>query len=109
MKPLESFLPSPAPIQWPPKLDLFGVQISKTNYREAEDLIIQAARARQNAVVTHLPVHGVVTAVWNPTYRRQVNHFDLIAPDGQAVRWAMNRSIFLICCNPIAACIFVIR
>jgi len=78
-------------IQWPRKLDLFGVRMSATTYAEAEDLIIEAARRRQSGVVTHLPVHGVIVAATDRDYRRRVNTFDIVAPDGQPVRWALNR------------------
>jgi exopolysaccharide biosynthesis WecB/TagA/CpsF family protein len=77
-------------IPWPPKCDLFGVRVSRTGYAQAQDVILRAARARASAVVTHLPVHGVVTAATDHVYRNQVNAFDLVAPDGQPVRWAMN-------------------
>jgi exopolysaccharide biosynthesis WecB/TagA/CpsF family protein len=77
-------------IQWPPRHDLFGVRVSRTTYEEAETLIIQAAAAHTNAVVTHLPVHGIVMAVRDPIYRDRINSFDIVAPDGQPVRWALN-------------------
>lgn len=32
-----------------------------------------------------------MTAVRDPAYRQAVNAFDIAAPDGQPVRWAMNR------------------
>jgi N-acetylglucosaminyldiphosphoundecaprenol N-acetyl-beta-D-mannosaminyltransferase len=78
-------------LAWPRKHDLFGVQISSTTYQEAEEIIIQAARQRVSAAVTHLPVHGVVTAAMNARYRTQIDAFDIAAPDGQPVRWALNR------------------
>jgi exopolysaccharide biosynthesis WecB/TagA/CpsF family protein len=79
------------PIHWPKKKDIFGSQISATSYDEVEELVIQAARSHASAVVTLLPVHGIVTAAWDASYRRKVNSFDLAAPDGQPVRWALNR------------------
>jgi N-acetylglucosaminyldiphosphoundecaprenol N-acetyl-beta-D-mannosaminyltransferase len=77
--------------QWPRKYDLFGVQVSATSYDEAENLIIDAAKRRAGGLVTHLPVHGIVTAACNEDYRRRINTFDIVAPDGQPVRWAINR------------------
>jgi exopolysaccharide biosynthesis WecB/TagA/CpsF family protein len=76
---------------WPRKHDLFGVQVSATTYEEAEELVIHAARDRRSAIVTHLPVHGVVTAAQDIEYRRRINRFDMVAPDGQPVRWALNK------------------
>lgn len=78
-------------IQWPKKRDIFGAQISATSYEEAEELVIQAARTHTSAVVTHLPVHGIVTAARDASYRQKINSFDLAAPDGQPIRWALNR------------------
>lgn len=78
-------------IQWPKKKDIFGAQISATSYEEAEELVIRAARLHTSAVVTHLAVHGIVTAAWDASYRQKINSFDLAAPDGQPVRWALNR------------------
>jgi N-acetylglucosaminyldiphosphoundecaprenol N-acetyl-beta-D-mannosaminyltransferase len=78
------------PIQWPEKRDLFGVRISQTDYAGAEEAIMSAARQGASAVVTHLPVHGVVTGVRDRAYREKINSFEIAAPDGQPVRWALN-------------------
>lgn len=78
-------------MNWPIKKDLFGVQISPTSYEEAMGPIMQAARERRSALVTFLPVHGVVTAARDGDYRTKINAFDIVAPDGQPVRWALNR------------------
>jgi len=78
-------------IRWPCHHEIFGVQVSETTYDQAQAVILEAARRRVSAVVTHLPVHGVVTAVRDRKFREQVNTFDIVAPDGQPVRWALNR------------------
>lgn len=78
-------------VSWPVKKDLFGVQISPTSYEEAIEPIMAAARERRSAVVTFLPVHGVVTAAQDQDYRAKINAFDIVAPDGQPVRWALNK------------------
>ncbi|HEX2971131.1 MAG TPA: WecB/TagA/CpsF family glycosyltransferase [Tepidisphaeraceae bacterium] len=77
-------------IPWPARCDLFGVQVSVTNYAEAEELIIRGALNRRSMVVTHLPVHGVVHGATHREYRERVNSFEIVAPDGQPVRWALN-------------------
>jgi exopolysaccharide biosynthesis WecB/TagA/CpsF family protein len=77
--------------EWPAKHDLFGVQVSATNYREACEVILAAARNRMSAVVSLHAVHAVVTASGDPELREKVNRFELVAPDGQPVRWALNR------------------
>lgn len=77
--------------RWPHKRDVFGVGVSETAYSEAEDLIIDSASRRTPMVVTHLPVHGIITAARDALYREAVNSFEIVAPDGQPVRWVMNR------------------
>jgi N-acetylglucosaminyldiphosphoundecaprenol N-acetyl-beta-D-mannosaminyltransferase len=41
--------------------------------------------------VSALAVHGLMEAADDPDFRREVNRIDLVTPDGQPVRWAMNR------------------
>ena len=76
---------------WPPKLDLFSVQVSPTCYDEVVSSVLRAAREGRAGVVDLMPVHGLITAARDPEYRRRVNTFDIVAPDGQPVRWALNR------------------
>jgi exopolysaccharide biosynthesis WecB/TagA/CpsF family protein len=78
-------------LHWPQKHILFGVKVSATDYAQCEQLIMAAARDHRSAVVTHMPVHGLVTAATDAEYRSHVNDFDIVAPDGQPVRWALNR------------------
>jgi exopolysaccharide biosynthesis WecB/TagA/CpsF family protein len=85
----EPSLSQPA-LDWPPKLDLFGLGITPTTYREAVALIVAAAEAHQSAIVACQAVHAVVTACGDRTLRERVNSFDLVTPDGQPVRWALN-------------------
>lgn len=75
----------------PPKHNLFGVNVSETSYNEATDLIMQAARERQSMLVDHMPVHGLIEASQDPSLNEKMNHFDIVAPDGQPVRWVLNR------------------
>jgi len=77
-------------LRWPRKHTLFGVTVSVTDYAECERLIMSAARGRRSAIVTHMPVHGLVTAATDADYRAHVNNFEIVAPDGQPVRWALN-------------------
>lgn len=74
-----------------PKADLFGVGVSVTNYDEAVEVILDAARRRQSVGVTALATHGLMEAVRDPGFAAQLNRFDLVTPDGQPVRWALNR------------------
>jgi exopolysaccharide biosynthesis WecB/TagA/CpsF family protein len=52
--------------------------------------IVDCASAEIPAIVTHLPVHSLVTFSANDRLRSIINEFDLVAPDGQPVRWALN-------------------
>jgi N-acetylglucosaminyldiphosphoundecaprenol N-acetyl-beta-D-mannosaminyltransferase len=81
----------PPTLQWPRKVDLFGVQVTPTCYDEVVASVIQAAREGRPGIIDLLPVHGLITAARDPSYRRRVNAFDVVAPDGQPVRWALNR------------------
>ena len=72
------------------KVDLFGVEVSVTTYDHATDQIMEAARQRRSYAVSALAVHGLMEAADDPDFRREVNRIDLVTPDGQPVRWAMN-------------------
>jgi len=67
------------------------VRVSATSYDEAVDCIARAARDNKSAAVTAFAVHGLVTAADDKQYRDQVNTFEIVSPDGQPVRWALNR------------------
>ncbi len=77
-------------IRWPHKKDLLGVEVSVTDYDELARLCVSAARRGESGLATFLPVHGIVTAALDQAYRYRVNAFDVVAPDGQPVRWALN-------------------
>jgi exopolysaccharide biosynthesis WecB/TagA/CpsF family protein len=64
--------------------------VSVTTYAEATEVILRAAQRGLPAVVACQAVHAVITATTDPSLLRQVNSFDLVTPDGQPVRWAMN-------------------
>jgi exopolysaccharide biosynthesis WecB/TagA/CpsF family protein len=78
------------PQNWPRKVDLFGVDVSVTDYASATAAVIAAAKRRESAVVTCHAVHAIVTASRDPNLRDKVNTFELVTPDGQPVRWALN-------------------
>jgi N-acetylglucosaminyldiphosphoundecaprenol N-acetyl-beta-D-mannosaminyltransferase len=75
---------------WPKKLDLFGVAVSATNYREAVTAIVLAASRGSSAVVSCHAVHAIVAASYDSELREKVNSFEIITPDGQPVCWALN-------------------
>lgn len=82
--------PSTAPIAWPRKYDVLGVQVSATSYDEATDLIIQAGKEHLSSAVSLHAVHAIVTARDDPDLLAKVNRFQIVAADGQPVRWALN-------------------
>ncbi len=75
----------------PAKHDLFGVLVSATSYEEALEVVIGAAKRGRKLTVDHMPVHGLVEAARDPVLRECINSFDIVAPDGHPVRWALNR------------------
>lgn len=71
--------------------NIIGVLINAVDYEAAVERIVTSAKARQPLGVTALAVHGVMTGVLDRVHRHRLNCFDLIVPDGQPVRWALNR------------------
>lgn len=67
-----------------------GVLVSATDYDGATEAVISAALQRRFLGVTALAVHGVMTGYDDPEHRYRLNHLDLVVPDGQPVRWALN-------------------
>lgn len=94
MQLLEDKLPSSAQRvyapTWPTKHALFGVEVSATTYTDAAAVILSAAKRHQGALVTALAAHGVVEAANNPSLNAIINEYDMVTPDGQPVRLALN-------------------
>lgn len=72
------------------KRNVLGVRVDAVNYEAAVHKIITAARQGKKLSVSALAVHGVMTGVLDETHRYRLNRLDLICPDGQPVRWAIN-------------------
>jgi len=72
------------------KRNVLGILMSITDYEGAVDFIVRAARARQGAAISALAVHGLMTGVFDHEQKYRLNHFDLLVPDGQPVRWVLN-------------------
>src|SRR5688572_27514599 len=72
------------------KKNVLGVMIDAVDYEAAVDRIIQAADEGRPYAVSALAVHGVMTGVDDDEHRYRLNHLDLVTPDGQPVRWALN-------------------
>jgi exopolysaccharide biosynthesis WecB/TagA/CpsF family protein len=77
-------------VKWPCKFDLFGVRVSATSYEEAEEAVIEAAKQHVPAVISHNDVRALIDASRDDGLREAANSFEIVAPDGQPVRWALN-------------------
>ncbi len=74
----------------PSKRNVLGVLVDACDYAAATEQIISAAREGRHFAVTALAVHGIMEGVGDRELRRQLNSLDLVTPDGQPVRWALN-------------------
>jgi N-acetylglucosaminyldiphosphoundecaprenol N-acetyl-beta-D-mannosaminyltransferase len=72
------------------KKNVIGILIDAVDYEASVQFILRAARERRPAAVSALAVHGVMTGVLDPAHKFRLNHFDLLVPDGQPVRWVLN-------------------
>jgi N-acetylglucosaminyldiphosphoundecaprenol N-acetyl-beta-D-mannosaminyltransferase len=70
---------------------ILGIPISAVDYETAVERITTAAKQRRSLTVSALAVHAVMTGAMDPVHRYRLNQFDLLVPDGQPVRWALNR------------------
>jgi len=74
----------------PYRSNLLGVMISRTSYEETANIVIEHAKTRSPMVVSALAVHAVVTGAVDEDHKKKLNDFEILAPDGQPVRWALN-------------------
>jgi len=72
------------------KKNVIGILIDAVDYEASVDFILRAARGRRGAAVSALAVHGVMTGVLDSAHKFRLNHFDLLVPDGQPVRWVLD-------------------
>ncbi|WP_346291863.1 WecB/TagA/CpsF family glycosyltransferase [Sphaerothrix gracilis] len=72
------------------KYSVLGIQVNAIDYEAAVSRIMTAAKQSQPLGVSALAVHGVMTGVLDEKQGYRLNHLDLVVPDGQPVRWALN-------------------
>ncbi|BCJ65420.1 WecB/TagA/CpsF family glycosyltransferase [Polymorphospora rubra] len=72
------------------KKNVLGVLVDATDYEAATEQVVAAAHERRPLALTALAVHGVMTGVLDKAHNARLNSFDLVTPDGQPVRWALN-------------------
>jgi exopolysaccharide biosynthesis WecB/TagA/CpsF family protein len=72
------------------KKQLFSVNYTITDYDRASDVIIEKAKSHQSFGISALAVHGLIESVRDKNFRTSLSNIDMIVPDGQPVRWALN-------------------
>lgn len=72
------------------KFNLLGVNIDAVDYDAVVKKIVDSAHQKNPLGVSALAVHGVMTGYMDDQHRHRLNQLELIVPDGQPVRWALN-------------------
>jgi N-acetylglucosaminyldiphosphoundecaprenol N-acetyl-beta-D-mannosaminyltransferase len=72
------------------KYQLFLPEYANLDYDSASDIIIERARKNESFGVSALAVHGLMTSITDQELGNKINLIDMIVPDGQPVRWALN-------------------
>lgn len=72
------------------KYKLFLPEYANVDYESASDIIIENAVKRNSFGVSALAVHGLMESVNDERLGQVINDIDMIVPDGQPVRWALN-------------------
>lgn len=88
--PLHDGIKRGMPAGTPLRHEVLGVRVAATDYDHVCAAIRRSAHAGQPLTVTALAVHGVMTGALDSEHRRRLNTLDLVVPDGQPVRWALN-------------------
>jgi N-acetylglucosaminyldiphosphoundecaprenol N-acetyl-beta-D-mannosaminyltransferase len=70
--------------------NLLGVGVDVVDYDVAVSRIIDSARTGMAFSVTALAVHGLMIGARDRSFAAVLGSLDLVAPDGQPVRWALN-------------------
>ncbi|VAX20386.1 glycosyl transferase, WecB/TagA/CpsF family [hydrothermal vent metagenome] len=72
------------------KVSIFGGGVSICTYESAIDEIVRLAKACESAAVAASSVHQVMEGYHDRELQQKINQFNIVTPDGQPVRWAMN-------------------
>lgn len=70
--------------------NVLGVGVDAVDYAGALSEILEAAHESRPFAVTALAVHGLMEGVRDVPFGSLLSTFDIVAPDGQPVRWALN-------------------
>ncbi len=69
---------------------LFNVNYTITDYNTASDLIIKKGLNKESFGVSALAVHGLIESVKSKSFSKELQKINMIVPDGQPVKWALN-------------------
>lgn len=72
------------------KRNLFGIDYAIVDYESASEIITEFAARHRSFGVSALAVHGLVTSIRDRAIGERVKRIDMVTPDGQPVRWALN-------------------
>jgi exopolysaccharide biosynthesis WecB/TagA/CpsF family protein len=72
------------------KKNILGILVNAMDYEAAVSFVVRAAEERRNATVASEAIHAVMMGVLDPEHQYRLNHFSLILPDAQGVRWGLN-------------------
>lgn len=72
------------------KYQLFCPEYANVDYEKATSIILGKAKNNQSFGVSALAVHGLMTSLTDKNLGKIINNIDLIVPDGQPVKWALN-------------------
>ena len=74
----------------PPKANILGVGVSITDYAAVVEHVLAAAREQRALSVSACAVHVLMAAIDDPAFAAVLNRFEIVAPDGQPVRWGLS-------------------
>jgi len=72
------------------KRNVLGIFIDAVDYEAAVQFVMRTAEEKRGAAISAVAVHGLMMGVLDREQKFRLNRFDLLAPDGQPVRWALN-------------------
>ena len=75
----------------PTCVDVFGVALAETDYREAVQALPALSSQRGPGAVAACNTHIVALARQRPDFRAVLEKFDVLLPDGMPLVWAMRR------------------
>ncbi len=72
------------------KRNILGILVDVVDYEGALEAVFDAARHKIPFSVAALAVHGLMIGALDQEHRYRLNSLDLVVPDGQPVRWALD-------------------